>query len=135
MIDSLHSRLVDGKLSPVPDDIFINMGENSGPSGDDVPKLLTALRAASCPKTNIFILIPFSGRSRAPLASGYAEYCTSAKADKHTFLIDLGNNPYLIAAGPTLFSVDGQHPIANLHALLAAQLLQVRAQLLNRAHQ
>jgi len=127
MIDSLHSRLVDGKFSPIPDEIFINMGENAGPSGDDVPKLLTALRAASSIKTNIFVIIPFSGRSRAPLTSGVATYRKTARRYRRTYLLDLGNNPYLPAGRPTMLSVDGQHPLAYLHALLGAQLVQARA--------
>lgn len=127
MLDSLHSRLVAGKLSPVPDDIFINMGENSGPTGDDVPKLLASLRSAGNAETNIFVLIPFSGRSRSSLTAGFAAYQAAAPLDKKTFLIDLGNNPFLRAAGPTMFSVDGQHPLASLHALLGAQIVQARA--------
>jgi hypothetical protein len=127
MLDSLHSRLVAGKLSPVPDDIFINMGENAGPTGDDVPKLLAALRAESVPETNIFLIVPFSGRARMPLTSGFNAYRAKVPATSRTYLLDLGNNPYLTAAGPTMFSVDGQHPLAALHAQLAAQLLQARA--------
>jgi hypothetical protein len=123
MIDSVHSRLTGGKLSPVPDDVFINMGENAGPSGDDVPQLLAELRAASSPKTNIFLLVPFSGRSRGSLTAGFNAYGT---ADKRMFLIDLGDNPYLPVGRPTMFSVDGQHPLASLHALLGAQLVQAR---------
>ncbi len=130
MLDSVHSRLVGGKFSEVPDDIFINMGENAGPSGDDVPKLLAALRAASGARTNIFVIIPFSGRSRSPLLAGFKAYQSVAKADSRTYLIDLGNNPYLTASGPTLFSVDGQHPLASLHAMLGAQIVQARASLL-----
>jgi hypothetical protein len=117
----------------VPDDIFINMGENAGPSGDDVPKLLGALRAASSPRTNIFVIIPFSGRSRTPLAAGFSAYRSTTLADLHSYLIDLGNNPYLSASGPTKFSVDGQHPLATLHALLGAQLVQARADLLRKS--
>jgi len=132
MIDSVHSRLVSSKLSPTPDDIFINMGENSGPNGDDVPRLLSALRKASSIKTNIFVIVPFSGRSRKSLTSGFSEYQKVAPRDRNTHLIDLGNNLYLQAAGPTMYSIDGQHPLADLHALLGAQILQARAQKLER---
>ncbi|MDR3688232.1 MAG: hypothetical protein P4L46_02550 [Fimbriimonas sp.] len=126
-LDSVHSRLVAGKLSPTPDEIYLNMGENSGPSGDDVTKLLTAIRAAASPKTKIFVIVPFSGRSRASLSSGVAAYRSVVPGDAHTFLLDLGNNPYLTDAGPTMLSVDGQHPLATLHAMLAAHLLRARA--------
>jgi hypothetical protein len=128
LVDAVHSRLVGGKLFPVPDDIFINMGENSGPSGHDVPNLLTALRAASGHETNIFVIIPFSGRARAPLTSGFAAYRETARSDNRTYLIDLGDDPCLSFGAPTMWSVDGQHPLAPLHALLGAQLLHARAQ-------
>ncbi len=126
MVDSVHSRLVNGKFSPVPDDVFVNMGENSPPSGDDVPKLLAQLRAASSAKTNIFLIIPFSGRSRVQLTAGLASYSGAP----HVHLLDLGNNPYLVPGRPTMYSVDGQHPLASLHALLAAQLVAARNQAL-----
>jgi len=132
MLDSLHSRLVNGKLSPVPDEIFINMGENSGPTGADVPKLLGALRVASSAKTHIFVIVPFSGRARGGLESGFAAYQKAARTDKYTYLIDLGNNPYLAAAGPTMMSVDGQHPLAVLHGLLGAQLVQARSKMVRK---
>ena len=127
MLDRLHSRLVAGKLSPVPEDVFVNMGENAGPSGGDVPRLLTALRAASSAKTNVFIIIPFSGRARAPLTAGVQSYLSTAPTDAHVYLLDLGNNPYLTDTGPTMLAVDGQHPLAALDALLGAQLVQARA--------
>ncbi len=127
MLDRVHSRLVEGKFSPSPDDVFVNMGENVGPSGDDVPKLLAALRAASRGDTNLFLIVPFSGRARASLTAGMAAYRAVAPSDSRSFLIDLGNVPYLTDAGPTLLSVDGQHPLAALHALLGAQLVQARA--------
>lgn len=130
MLDSLHSRLIAGKLSPDPDDVFINMGENSGPKADDVPKLLSAVRAACSAKTNIFVIVPFSGRSRAALKSGLATYLAASPSDSRTFLLDLGNNPYVMSKGPSMMSVDGQHPLASLHAILGAQLVQVRARLL-----
>ena len=130
MIDSLHSRLTNGKLLPVPDDLYINMGENVGPSGNDVPKLLTALRTASSRWTKIFVIIPFSGRARLALREGYNDYKKSVPTDGRTYLIDLGNNPNLPVGRPTMMSVDGQHPLAVLHGLLGAQIVQARAKLL-----
>ena len=127
MLDSLHSRLVNGKLSPVPDDIFVNMGENAGPRGGDVPKLIASLRAAGDAATNIFIITPFSGRARSELASGLAAYQAAAPSDTHVYPIDLGNNPYLTDSGPTMLAVDGQHPLAALDAMLGARIVQARA--------
>jgi len=129
MLDSIHSRLAEGKLSPVPDDIFVNMGENSPPSGDDVPKLLTALRSASGPQTSIFLIVPFSGRARSELKAGFDTYRSASPSDKHSYVLDLGNNPYLPTGRATMFSVDGQHPLASLHALLGAQLIAARGAL------
>jgi len=126
MLDSVHSRLVGGKLAPVPDDVFVNMGENVGPSGDDVPKLLTALRSESRADTNLFVIVPFSGRARAPLTSGVEAYRKANPSDHRVFVIDLGNNPYLTDEHSTMLSVDGQHPLASLHALLGAQIVQAR---------
>ncbi|HVT14089.1 MAG TPA: hypothetical protein VHE55_17640 [Fimbriimonadaceae bacterium] len=125
MLDDVHSRLVGGKFSPVPDDIFVNMGENSPPSGDDVPKLLGELRSAGGSETNIWIIVPFSGRARKELTAGVDAYQKTAR-DPHTYVIDLGNNPYL-GSGRSMFSVDGQHPLASQHAILAAQLVAARA--------
>lgn len=130
MVDSVHSRLVAGKFSPVPDDIFVNMGENYPPSGDDVPKLLAGLRSASGSGTNIFLIVPFSGRARSELTAGYGRY---RARDRRCYLLDLGNNPYLPTGRPTMYSVDGQHPLASLHALLGAQLVAARAKALGTA--
>ncbi len=126
MIDKEHSRLRNGKLWPVPDEIYVNMGENAGPTSDDVPQLLTALRSVSSPRTEIFLIIPFSGRSRASLTAGFK----NTKSDPHTFLMDTGNNAHLAGVGPTLMSVDGQHPLAALHAQLGARLVEARAKAL-----
>ncbi|HVX56689.1 MAG TPA: hypothetical protein VHA37_03065, partial [Candidatus Saccharimonadales bacterium] len=131
-LDSTHSRLVDSKFSPVPSDIFINMGENNGPREGDVSGLLKSLRAASSPDTNIFVIVPFSGRRRNELTEGVAEYHKANARDKHVFLLDTGNCPFLTDAGPTMLSVDGQHPLAGLDALLAAEIVQARAEKLRR---
>jgi hypothetical protein len=137
MLDALHSRLIPGKLSPakfspVPDEIFVNLGENAPPAANDVPNLLAALRAASSPATNLFLIVPFSGRARVPLAAGYAAYRRKARSDRRAFLMDLGDNPYLTDSGPTMLSVDGQHPLAILHAFLAAQIVEARSRKLSK---
>jgi hypothetical protein len=129
MLDSVHSRLVSGKLSPMPDDVFVNMGENASPRGDDVPKLLGELRLATSPTTNLFVIVPFSGRSRVSLVAGVSAYRVAIKRDLRVYLIDLGNNPYLTDRGPTMFAVDGQHPLAALDAQLGAQIVEARAEL------
>ena len=130
MIDKTHSRLVNGKFSPVPDDIYVNMGENRPPTPDQVYELIDALIKASSFKTKIFIIVPFSGRAREPIFRGYARAAESAGRGQSISLLDLGNNVYLQNQGPTLFSVDGQHPLAVLHGQLGAQLVEARAKAL-----
>lgn len=129
MIDKEHSRLASGKFSLTPDDIYVNMGENRPPNGDDVPRLITSLREASSTATNIFVILPFSGRAHVQLTKGMEEYRAKFPADKNVYLIDLGYQPYL-SSSPTMMSVDGQHPLASLHALLGAQIVAQRAKLL-----
>jgi len=131
-LDSMHSRLSQGKLSPTPSDIFINMGENYGPADGDVSKLIASLRAASSAETNIFVIVPFSGRRRSELTSGLADYQRSKPGDKRVYLLDTGNCPYLTDAGSTMLSVDGQHPLAGLDSLLGAEIVQARANLLQQ---
>jgi hypothetical protein len=126
-LDSVHSRLIEGKFSPTPSDIFINMGENNGPRNGDVSRLLTSLRAASSPETNLFVIVPFSGRRRTELTDGVADYRRAKAGDRRVYLLDTGNCPFLTDAGPTMLSVDGQHPLAGLDALLAAEIVQARA--------
>ena len=125
-LDSQHSRLAAGRFSPVPSDIFINMGENSGPGIGDVGKLLKSLRADSSASTNIWIIIPFSGRQRSQLEAGTAAYQSSNASDKHVHILDTGDCPYLSDNGRTSVSVDGQHPLAQLDALLGAELTEAR---------
>ena len=126
MLDAAHSRLKSGKFSPVPDEIFINMGENAGPAAGDVSNLITSLRAASSPATNIWVIVPFSGRRRSELTSGVFSYHSAHPADHHTSLLDIGTQVDAAGAGQTKLSVDGQHPLAALDALIAAQLAQER---------
>lgn len=129
--DASHSRLVAGKLIPIPNDIFINMGENAGPAPGEVSSLLALLRAASSADTDIWVIVPFSGRARAALTEGVAAYQRANRKDGHIYLLDIGDSPYLTNAGETMMAVDGQHPSAALNALLAAQLVQARQEKLS----
>jgi hypothetical protein len=122
--DASHSRLTAGRLLPVPDDIFINVGENSGPGPGDVLHLLTSLRAASSFETNIWVIVPFSGRARKDLTDGVAAYENAKPNDKRVVVLDTGDNPYLTGNGPTAHSVDGTHPLAALDSTLGEQLVQ-----------
>jgi len=131
-LDSAHSRLVEGKFSPAPSDIFINMGENNGPRNGDVSSLLASLRTASSSETNIFVIVPFSGRRRTELTDGVADYQKAKAGDKRVYLLDTGDCPFLTDAGPTMLSVDGQHPLTALDALLAAEIVQARTEKVRR---
>lgn len=147
LIDKTHSRLAKsessilrriadykGSFNPIPDDIYVNMGENRPPSVNEVYKLIVLLRTASSPKTNIFIIVPFSGRAREEIDFGFKISREGVgRPDPNVFLLDLGDNPYLKNQGPTLFSVDGQHPSAALHGQLGAQIVEARAKALAKA--
>lgn len=127
-IDKDHSRLVNGKFNPIPDDIYVNMGENRPPKPDDVSKLVEALVDASSYQTNIFLIVPFSGRAQEEIFRGYSRVADFiGRGATRIYFIDLGKNPYLQSQGPTLFSVDGQHPNATLHGQLGAQIVAARA--------
>ncbi len=130
MVDKEHSRLVDGKFSPIPDDIYVNMGENRAPSQDDVINLASSLRSASSLETNIFFIVPFSGRAREPIVRAVTRLQETAGWPPRLYLIDLGDNPYVGNRGPTMYSVDGQHPLATLDGILGAQIVAERARLL-----
>jgi hypothetical protein len=89
-----------------------------------------ALSRASSFETNIFIIVPFSGRAREAIVLGYLRIAGGSSHKPRFFLLDLGDNPYLKNQGPTLFSVDGQHPLASLHGQLGAQIVEARARAL-----
>ena len=146
-IDETHSRLeIDrkspfsratvykGSFNPIPDDIYINMGENRPPTPNNVYDLICALQIASSFKSNIFIIVPFSGRARLPIFRGYTLAGEGTGPRPKIFLIDLGDNPYLKNQGPTLMSVDGQHPLAVLHGQLGAQIVAARAKALAKKY-
>lgn len=138
MFDKDHSRMVkdsrfpkpDERFDPIPDDIYINMGENRTPKYEEVVQWLIALRRATSMNTNIFVIVPFSGRARKELDWAVKLSVEGTGPAVRNYLIDLGDNPYLPDNDPTMFSVDGQHPLAALHAQLGAQIVAARAKLL-----
>lgn len=140
MFDKEHSRLIDDPtrqfkheiFTPIPDDIYVNMGENRAPKTDDAIKIIGQIEAASNFRSNIFIIVPFSGRARTELTRAVAALQETTGLPAKIYLVDLGNNPYLPDDKPTMFSVDGQHPLAALHAQLGAQIVAERARLLDR---
>jgi len=108
------SRLVGGLLTPAPDYVVINYGENDnnpGPAASTVTATLAAVSAAA-PTAKIIDLIPFSGKSRTNLSA--------ATLPSNGYRIDLA--PPEMLAGSLVWSYDGLHPNQRGHANLAALL-------------
>jgi lysophospholipase L1-like esterase len=120
-----QSRLVDGKLSPQPNRILINLGTNDAPSPDiteTVASTLTAIRAAA-PQARIYVMIPFS-RSRADqVKAGFDKW-----KDGNSKLIDLGeeaNRGYgAMFSPPNHFAFDGVHNTQTNNARLAVMVIR-----------
>lgn len=107
-----YSRLIAGALSPVPDFITVNYGENDGNPGPSSSAVATTLAAvgAAAPGAKGFLFVPFSGKARTNLSA--------ATLPSNFRLLDL--NRYEMAPGNTQWSYDGQHPNAKGHANLGA---------------
>ena len=108
------SRLISGRLTPAPDYVTINYGENDGnpgPAASTVTATLAAISAAA-PAAKIINLIPFSGRARANLSA--------ATLPANGYRIDLA--PPEMVNGALVWSYDGQHPNQRGHANLASLL-------------
>jgi len=103
---STVSRLIDGKLSPPPDVVLINLGENGAPADTAVTEALAKLRSRVDPATKILVMIPVSGSARAEVTRAFTSYKSSAK-DKNASLVDLGQVKF--------DTCDGQHPTAAGH--------------------
>ena len=100
------SRLSDGRLSPSPEVILINLGENGAPGEESVIAALTRLRSRVKADAKILVMIPVSGRARAEIQKALTHYQTSNQ----------DNSAYLIDLGPITFATcDGQHPTAAGH--------------------
>lgn len=120
------SRLANGRLSPAPDFVTVNYGENDGNPGPAASTVTTTLSAisAAAPSAKIVNLIPFSGRARTNLIS--------ATLPANGYRIDLA--PPEMANGALVWSYDGQHPNQRGHANLASLLAaKVNAMQLNTA--
>ncbi|HOD82063.1 MAG: hypothetical protein BWX88_00767 [Planctomycetes bacterium ADurb.Bin126] len=103
---STVSRLNGQALSPLPDVVLINLGENGVPKDATVIEALTKVRSRVGPKAKIIVMVPVSGRGRAEITRAFNEYKSSAK-DATAHLVDLG---------PLKFATcDGQHPTAAGH--------------------
>ena len=117
-----HSRLVNRKLSPVPDYVFVNLGTNDGDhdTAQAAEKWLRDVRAAVDGTTPIFVIIPFGQMNRDSLNRAIAN-----AGDSHVYKIDLGPRwaHGLDAYGhKSSVSYDGLHPDAAANGLYAALL-------------
>lgn len=98
---STISRLVNGILSPIPEVVLINLGENGAPALADATNALVRLRSRVLPTTKILVMIPVSGRARPQITAAFTSY-TNSTADAQAHLVDLGKITFATA--------DGQHP-------------------------
>lgn len=108
------SRLISSALSPAPDYIVINYGENDGNPGPLVGNINSTLSAvaAAAPSAKMVLNIPFSGRARTNL--------NAATLPSNCVRIDLAR--FEMLNGNTVWSYDGQHPNQRGHANLGALL-------------
>jgi len=116
---STVSRLKGDALSPVPDIVLINLGENGAPPGAAVTQALSKLRSRVNKATKIIVMIPVSGRGRAEITRAFNSYKKTAQ-DENAYLVDLGKIAFA--------TCDGQHPTAAGHqAIYKAALPAVDA--------
>ncbi|MCY3022291.1 MAG: GDSL-type esterase/lipase family protein [Planctomycetota bacterium] len=113
---STLSRLSGEKLSPAPDVVLINLGENGAPAEAAVTQALGKLRSRVSQDAKIIVMIPVSGRARAEVTRAFNSYRSSAK-DENAHLVDLGR--------VTFATCDGQHPTAAGHQAIFAAALPV----------
>ena len=117
-----HQRLIENRLSPVPDYVIVNMGTNDGDRDTTtaVVQWLHAVVQAVDGHTTIFVLIPFGHQNRGSLVKA-----VELVANPQVRLIDIGLkwtfglNQY---GRPSLVSFDGLHPTADASGFLAAAL-------------
>jgi lysophospholipase L1-like esterase len=128
-LDSWHSRLVRGRFAPRPDYVFLCHGVNDASRRVPAPRveaavrgLLPRLRAAAGASAVLFVLVPFDGSNRAPIAAAVSDFCR-ATSDRRCHLIDVSKAARALArrgtaADGSRWSFDGLHPSAAAHAEL-----------------
>jgi alpha-L-rhamnosidase len=113
---STVSRLVDGKLKPLPEVVLVNLGENGKPAAATVVQALTKLRSRVSATTKILVMVPVSGNSRDEVKQAFELYKNDTK-DTSAELVDIGS----IAVD----TCDGQHPTAAGHQSIFQAALPV----------
>lgn len=121
---STVSRLLGGKLSPSPDVVLVNLGENGGPAEAAVTQALLKLRSRVSQATRILVMIPVSGAVRGGVTQAFNSYKNASK-DANAFLIDLGQ--------VTFDTCDGQHPTAAGHQAIYKAALPVLDPMMGKA--
>ncbi len=119
------SRLVTGKLSPIPAAVFVNSGTTDGSSNiqSTVVSWLAAIRAAVNANTPIIIIIPFNQNQQANLAAAIV-----TAADPYVYTLNLGTSGTYGIEGTLSFptatrtSYDGLHPDVPSSGFLATML-------------
>jgi hypothetical protein len=122
---SAVSRLVGDKLSPSPDVVLVNLGENGAPGEAAVTQALVKLRSRINQASKILVMIPVSGRGRAQVTKAFDSYKNSSK-DENAFLVDLGQ--------VTFDTCDGQHPTAAGHQAICNAALVKFDPIVSKAH-
>ncbi len=120
---STVSRLLDEKLSPPPDVVLVNLGENGKPAEAAVVQALVKLRSRVNQATRIFVMIPVSGRARDEVKHSFNSYKESTK----------DGNAYLVDVGQVAFDTcDGQHPTAAGHLAIYKAALPVLEEMMGK---
>jgi acetyl esterase/lipase len=117
LIDSTTTtvcRLVRGKLSPLPDVVLINLGENGAPAAKDVTEALIRIRSRVAQQTKIIVMVPVSGRARREVTQAFSEY-RALSGDEAAWLVDAGFFGFDTG--------DGQHPTAEGHQTVLKTVL------------
>lgn len=129
------SRLVAGKLSPIPDYVTINHGVNgSVVTQPTVAGFLTALRAAVNTTTPIFVVAPFDVATSAVQSAAVLAAAVTAQGDPYVYFIpfpDTVFNSGLMRGGPSQEASDGLHPRTQwqgrLGGMVAAEIRRLTA--------
>lgn len=116
-----RSRLIEGRLTPPPDYVFVNLGANDTADVTAAAgRWLSAIRSALSPATPVFVIIPFGQQRAEDLKAAVRK-----SGDPFVVILDLGPqwalglNRY---GTPSRASFDGLHPDATASGKFAAAL-------------
>jgi lysophospholipase L1-like esterase len=113
--DATQSRLVSGRLSPVPDYVIVEHGHNGTPGASltaAISRVLAAISAAA-PTARLVQCIPFLGTNRSSVLA--------ATKPSNCVVVDIDSAKYL--ANLVWYTSDLVHPNSGGHGLVAAELI------------